>query len=92
MDKLIDFVCRRELRDKDLFEGERMQTIYLGTKAFEKEFSQLMNLKRIKMENEKFAKRNKMKKKFQEEDLIQDEVDLLPDKQQIFLRQFPKLS
>lgn len=58
MDKLIDSVCRRELRDKDLFEGDRMQTIYLGTKTFEKEFSQLMNLRRVKMENEKFAKRN----------------------------------
>lgn len=58
MDKLIEFVCRRDQRERHLFEGERMQTLYLGTKSFPREYDKLLSLKRSKFENE--LKRNKV--------------------------------
>ena len=57
MDKLVEIILRRNYQYKELFSGPRLQTIYIGKAGFEKEYTQLMDLKRIHLQNkEKQAK------------------------------------
>ena len=46
MDKLVDYVKQRELRDKDLFDGPRLQMLYLGDKDFDIDYNRHIQLLR----------------------------------------------
>lgn len=93
VERVMEQVMTKDLRDKDFLPPGRKNMLYLGDGSFEDKYHKLMDLNR--KEVEKARDEQKFKRNLQD---INDEFenmkeeDMLPDKEEIFLRQFPGLS
>lgn len=95
VEKVLEQILTKELKDKDLHPpGPRKSMLYLGNKHFEVGYKRLMELKRMELEEEK--KQKKDQRNIQDQNYTDgpevEERDILPTKEEIFLRQFPGLS
>ena len=92
VDKVMENVLTRELKDKELYKGTRKIMLYLGNKEkFEERFKRWIKLKRDKFEEEKKLRQFQAGKGGDEEEEVIVEKDELAETEE-FLQQFPGMK
>jgi hypothetical protein len=93
VEKVMETVMVKELKDKDLLPpGPRRAMLYLGNSKFEQKYKKLMKLRREKVEEEKQNKKLMQGLEDATDEVEVNDDDLKPDREQIFLRQYPGMS